>query len=82
MEARRWYEERSEIAARALGSEVAWAIRQIQETPSRWKRYLRGTRRFFLPNFPFSLIYRERPDVIEVVAFAHHRRRPGYWLER
>ena len=82
MEARRWYRERSEIAARAFGTEVARAIRQIEEAPRRWKRHLGDTRRVFLPNFLFSVIYREREDNIEIVAFAHHRRRPGYWHDR
>lgn len=82
MDAQHWYEQRSDIAARAFGTEVAWAIGQIQDAPGRWKRHLGGTRRLLLPNFPFSIIYREREGAIEVVALAHHRRRPGYWLER
>ncbi len=82
MAARRWYEARSEIAARAFTAEVTQAIRRIREAPSRWKRHLGGTRRSMLPSFPFAVIYRERDDRIEIVAVAHHRRRPGYWIGR
>jgi toxin ParE1/3/4 len=32
--------------------------------------------------FPFSLIYRVTVEAIEVIAIAHHRRRPGYWMQR
>ena len=32
--------------------------------------------------FPYHLIFLELPDEIRVVAVAHVRRRPGYWLER
>jgi hypothetical protein len=35
-----------------------------------------------LPHFPFSLVYRVRHAEIEIVAVAHHRRRPGYWRSR
>lgn len=82
MEAKGWYEERSAIAARAFAAELAWAIGEIQDAPFRWKRHLRGTRRFFLPNFPFSVVYREADGSIEIVAVAHNRRHPGYWLAR
>jgi hypothetical protein len=31
---------------------------------------------------PYSIIYVEKPTAINVVAFAHHSRRPGYWKHR
>jgi plasmid stabilization system protein ParE len=82
MEARAWYAGRSEIAARAFATEVAWAVPEICNAPERWKRYDYGTRRFILPNFPFSIVYRVHQDAVQVVAVAHHRRRPGYWRGR
>ena len=39
-------------------------------------------RRFILTDFPFALIYLAGPELIEVVALAHHKRRPGYWKSR
>ena len=42
----------------------------------------RGTRRLPLRRFPYAIVYRERPDAIQVVAFAHHSRKPGYWRSR
>jgi plasmid stabilization system protein ParE len=82
LEARTWYAERSEITARAFATEVAWAVREICNAPERWKRYDYGTRRFMLPNFPFSIVYRVHQDAVQVVAVAHYRRRPGYWRGR
>ena len=40
------------------------------------------TRRTFLKDFPFALVY--RPDDIGIIVFAlaHHARRPGYWRSR
>lgn len=32
--------------------------------------------------FPFDRVYRMREDRLEMLAIAHHRRRPGYWKTR
>lgn len=39
-------------------------------------------RRVTLRVFHFDLIYREVAGVVQVLAIAHHRRQPGYWLGR
>lgn len=31
---------------------------------------------------PYSIIYTETDDEIRVWAFAHHKRKPGYWKNR
>jgi len=40
------------------------------------------TRRVFLRDFPFSLVYRSDEQGITIYALAHHARRPGYWRNR
>jgi toxin ParE1/3/4 len=40
------------------------------------------TRRFPLRRFPYSIIYQVKPGEVRVIALAHQRRRPGYWLRR
>jgi toxin ParE1/3/4 len=77
-----WYSARSVIAASAFVHEVDLVLKQAAETPERWPRGALGTRRLIFPRFPFVLIYRARPGLIEVVAIAHQRRRPGYWKRR
>lgn len=42
----------------------------------------RGFRQYILPDYPYSLIYRDEPGLIRVVAVAHQKRRPGYWKRR
>src|SRR5688572_1863294 len=43
----------------------------------------RGDRQYVLKRrFPYSVVYVDDPDMIRVVAFAHHKRRPGYWKRR
>ncbi|MFL6199120.1 MAG: type II toxin-antitoxin system RelE/ParE family toxin [Thermoanaerobaculia bacterium] len=39
-------------------------------------------RRMPVQGFPYRVVYLETPEAIRVVAFAHIRRRPGYWLPR
>jgi len=39
-------------------------------------------RRVPLARFPLSIIYRETGERIEILAVAHHKRRPAYWIAR
>jgi toxin ParE1/3/4 len=39
-------------------------------------------RRVRLQPFPMTILFRERHATIQVLALAHYRRRPGYWLDR
>ncbi len=41
-----------------------------------------GARKVQVKKFPYTVIFVEEGDPIWVVAFAHHRRRPGYWRDR
>lgn len=41
-----------------------------------------NTRRIFLRNFPFAIVYLSDDEGITIIALAHHSRRPGYWRER
>jgi plasmid stabilization system protein ParE len=77
-----WYLERSEVAASRFIVEIELALVAIGENPQRWPLWRRGTRKFILPNFPLSLIYRELPSKIQIVAVAHGKRRPDYWNDR
>lgn len=43
----------------------------------------RNVRRLIMRRFPYSIILREvGVDVVEVIALAHHSRRPYYWRDR
>ena len=39
-------------------------------------------RRAFVARFPYAVVFVERTDTIHVIAVAHLRRRPNYWLGR
>ena len=45
----------------------------------------RGTsvvRRLVVIGFPYDLVYWQRGETVEIIALAHHRRRPNYWRDR
>jgi plasmid stabilization system protein ParE len=79
---RTWYFSRNPSVAAAFLSELSVAIDAIQETPTRWPRVHERYRRFVLHKFPFSIVYIARDAYIEVIAVAHHRRKPGFWSTR
>lgn len=42
----------------------------------------KSTRRVFVKNFPFAVVYRPDAEGIVIFAVAHHSRRPEYWQSR
>ena len=82
LEALEWYAERSLLAARAFVQEVTSMVVVADRSPQTWPRAFGNTRRIVFPHFPFSLIFRMKGDILEIVAVAHQRRRPFYWSNR
>lgn len=39
-------------------------------------------RRTLLDGFPYAVVFLDYEDRLHVLAFAHHKRRPGYWRHR
>jgi plasmid stabilization system protein ParE len=78
-----WYAERSSRAPAAFIEEIDSAVKSILNAPKRWPIFELDCRRVPLVRFPFSLVYREKSsDIVQIVAVAHGRRRPGYWRVR
>ena len=77
-----WYQARSSHAAQLFVTELDKAIDAVAQSPSRWPVYDKASRRFPLRRVPYFLIYREMEAMIEILAVAHGRRRPGYWRAR
>jgi plasmid stabilization system protein ParE len=78
--AREWYSARNAEAADAFMAELDTAIQKVEEGPRQWLPYLGETRRYLLRRFPFFVVFREVNGRVEIVAVAHARRRPGYWI--
>jgi len=80
--ARRYYARRSATLANRFLTALDNALGQIFATPSQWPTHLHSTRFLRLRRFPYLVIYRETPIVVQIVAVAHTKRRPGYWRRR
>lgn len=82
-----WYEEKRPGLGAELVAEVEGTLELIERHPGLGGSVPRvaserGTRRLPLRRFPYAIVYRERQVEIQVVAFAHHSRKPGYWRSR
>jgi plasmid stabilization system protein ParE len=80
--ARLWYFERNPQISQLFLDALDAAVDSIADSPRRWPRVQGKYRRYVLRSFPFSVVYVERSESVEVIAVAHHRRRPGYWRKR
>jgi ParE toxin of type II toxin-antitoxin system, parDE len=81
--ARSWYERRREGLGFDFRAEVDRAIARVTSQPDRWPSFRERFRRVRLRRFPYALYcHIADPDLILVLAVAHSRRRPGYWLRR
>ena len=79
--AARWYEQQQRGLGAGFVLAVDDAIATIVAAPQRWAIFA-GARRYILRRFPFSVIYRVVDERIQIVAIAHHSRRPVYWGRR
>lgn len=75
-----------DLESRGLGvtflSDIENAISHLREFPEAAPILLGQVRRIPLFKFPFFLIYSLREDEIRILAIAHQKRRPFYWLNR
>ena len=79
----RWYARRSLRAALGFKAAVDSVAQRLENAPQQGTRY---TGRFLwmrVHKYPY-LVYFEMlaPALVRVLALAHCRRKPGYWLSR
>lgn len=79
-EAFTWYRERNALIADAFRTEVFETIDRIGDAPLAKAADEEGNRKRVLHRFPYSVIYEVQANTVTVLAVAHHRRRPGYWM--
>ena len=78
-----WYQQRSQQAAQDFRDEVDQVLQRIADNPLQGTAYRRLFRWVRTRRFPYILYYRlVVPDIVLIMAVAHVRRRPGYWLRR
>jgi len=77
-----WYRTRDRKIGTEFRLAVQDSVREIANAPHRWPIHLHKTRRYVLDRFPFSIIYLDTPELVNIVAVAHSKRKPGYWKRR
>jgi toxin ParE1/3/4 len=77
-----WYAEQNPKVAIDFVRDLDAMYARIATNPLQFPLHLRGTRKAILSRFPYSIVFRELPDVIQILAVAHAKRRPGYWKSR
>jgi toxin ParE1/3/4 len=83
--ARDWYATREHGLGTEFVAAVDAAVDRVAARPLAFRLLpsVPSVRRAPLRRFPFVLLFRVlTADVIEVIAVAHMRRRPGYWKTR
>jgi plasmid stabilization system protein ParE len=81
-EAALFYESRVPGLGKSFAAEVENTISLVRQFPDAGTPDEIGCRRVLVARFPYSVVYRQMPDAIMVIAVAHQRRRPGYWRRR
>ena len=87
IEAAIWYDDRQASLGTEFLAVVHQAFQLIQSDSgslSKLETYQgpHDVRRLLLKRFPYAVIVLVRPEEVVVVAVAHTRRRPLYWLDR
>lgn len=57
-------------------------ISRIRRNPLLYRCVEGDMRKCRIMRFPYGVIYRTRPNRVEVIAVMHLRQRPGYWKSR
>jgi hypothetical protein len=83
-----WYDERRPGLGDEFISEVSAALARIGETPDSYPawphtRAARALiRKAIIQRFPYVIAFEKHEQHVLVLAFAHAKRRPHYWLTR
>jgi plasmid stabilization system protein ParE len=86
-EAAAWYETRQPGLAKRFLQEIDHTQRTIQSRPLSFPKLASTSidleiRRALLPRFPYALVFIELQAETRILAVAHLKRHPDYWLNR
>jgi toxin ParE1/3/4 len=77
-----WYEREEPGVGIRFDNEVDQTYLKIHSNPKAWPKWHKNVRRIAVERFPYNVIYVERSTAIWIVAVAHAKRRPNYWVKR
>jgi plasmid stabilization system protein ParE len=77
-----FYASRARGLARSLRDEMQTVLDLLADVPLAGQEQRTGVRGLPMRRFPFTVFCRAEATRGYVLAVAHQRREPGYWLER
>lgn len=77
-----WYDNQRTGLGLDFMEEVCLVLKLISESPKLFGHVESGIRQATVKRFPFSVIYREEPSRILVLAVFHSARDPEAWKDR
>ena len=75
-------EHRDSELARDFLDEIYRLAEMLLNNPGFGARVGDQQRRYVVKRFPYSIIYRQTPQGIRILAIEHQKRRPAYWRTR
>lgn len=81
-EAKSYYEQKEAGLGDDFAESVRHALRLVLTQPKCGRVEFRDVRRVILKRFHYKLLYTVETDHVLVLAVAHQRRQPQYWLSR
>ena len=81
-EAVRYYSEISPELGQRFYHEMERLLREACADPQRFWKFDPPARRHLSSDFPYAVVFLEKPGHVWVVAVMHMMRRPGYWRSR
>lgn len=82
-EAYQYYEDQTPGLGERFLDEVQHALILLRRHPEAAPKVLGSIRRFVLPLFPYSILYRPlKNGGLRIMAVGHQKRHPRYWVGR
>ena len=82
VESAKYYETEQEGLGKRFLEAVRAATRRVCLFPAIYQRVQDNIRQCSVDRFPFGIVFRERPDHVQIIAVVHFRRDPNYWKRR
>jgi plasmid stabilization system protein ParE len=77
-----WYLARSVHTAVRFSAAIDATLEMMVARPERYALLDSVHRQCTVKRFPFRIVYRILSDRLFIVAIAHGKRKPGYWIDR
>lgn len=78
-----WYrQEASPLVATGFLDDFEQTLSLLKNHPEIGEPGGNHTRRLVFQRYPYTVVYRLKGETLEIVAIAHHSRKPEYWAGR